>query len=99
MEGANTRGEDMPNSASGREGGREGEERVEGREGASSLPSPRGRGEGRRGGQVRCTCNGSAPEFAQARGLGAQACSRCRTWGARLRAGGEMLGEVLPGQD
>jgi hypothetical protein len=31
---------------------------------------------GGEGGQVRSTCNGSAPGFAQARGVGAQVCSR-----------------------
>ncbi len=39
------------------------------------MPSS-GFASGREGGQVRSTCNGSAPGFAQALGVGAQACSR-----------------------
>jgi hypothetical protein len=63
----------------GRERGEEGrEERVEGREGARG---------GRGGGQVRNTCNGSPPGFAQAQGLGAQAWSRAQAAAGRGEQG------------
>ncbi len=91
MEGVNTQGKNMPNSASGREGGREGREGGKrGWKGGKGARGGRGRGrEGRLDSPVTAGLRVWVRPGARCGGTSLQQ-GCCRTWGARLRAGGEI---------